>query len=606
MPEELEGQYASQTVAYLTLFQRVGRSFLGLLLLELGWALVMVLVGKISGDEKTAPRIGSIPLTIIWAYGAILVFIGWAFYSRLYAYLIVCLTVVLKLLVDIAILALGLILILLDQVVLNPSLAPLRRRMVRRWIVQYKQRWIKDNVKGDPNSGTYLEDPEAAWAMWLEQYKQRHGNNMLEQLAAQDIVLKKDVVTTFVQNAGEWLLTPLHSGLRIGIAPLQNYAVTEDLTIARPGSQQFGTAVANLLVSLRHCKCIEFVHFPSLPTLASHRQAAVARRFFNLDALVWGQYTDHNNAAVSTFISNRRAEAAPRDYGLDYQCKLFPGVMGSQQSVHLPALTFSTSDPTQLQFVLLAALLVALQGREARGSNRWDRIYPSAREAIGQITTHLVYDLLPLLSDEPEHPSVMPNARAAMADLVGRWVGYNLSGKRSVFDDDHWRLFGERIYASKLYRIARKCAALVPDEASYFYRLGAISCLLGEKERALTELRRAMELDTMSGELNPIGAETAAQWALGVAYNSVLAEDHLAIACFTSHAASAIASGGSNAIRRMLSSDTSGKSDFEKQATSAILIARAETPVAIAVVEELLGPPTLAATAQCGLIANPR
>jgi len=83
MSEDSERKYSSQTVEVLTLFQRFGRSSLGLLLLELGWVLILVLVSKITGEAAgvrgevpRVPEVAGIRLTTIWLSGALLGLIG--------------------------------------------------------------------------------------------------------------------------------------------------------------------------------------------------------------------------------------------------------------------------------------------------------------------------------------------------------------------------------------------------------------------------------------------------------------------------------------------------------------------------------------------------
>jgi hypothetical protein len=70
MSEESESKQASQALKFLKLFQQVGRSFIGLFLLEIGWTLLLVLATKLTDEEHGPPAIGGLPLANLWIYGA--------------------------------------------------------------------------------------------------------------------------------------------------------------------------------------------------------------------------------------------------------------------------------------------------------------------------------------------------------------------------------------------------------------------------------------------------------------------------------------------------------------------------------------------------------
>jgi hypothetical protein len=60
MPEEPESKQSSQALELFKLFQQVGHSFLGLVILEIGWTFVLVLASKLTGEEHGPPAIGGL------------------------------------------------------------------------------------------------------------------------------------------------------------------------------------------------------------------------------------------------------------------------------------------------------------------------------------------------------------------------------------------------------------------------------------------------------------------------------------------------------------------------------------------------------------------
>src|SRR6266404_9475379 len=96
-----EGTWAIEAFDFLRLFRRVGKSFLGLLLLQIGWTVYILLLDKIIGANPD-PASTAIPLwprsalrlplafssNTFLVVGSILIVVGWVFYSGFYQYLV--------------------------------------------------------------------------------------------------------------------------------------------------------------------------------------------------------------------------------------------------------------------------------------------------------------------------------------------------------------------------------------------------------------------------------------------------------------------------------------------------------------------------------------
>src|SRR5436305_5701330 len=92
MGEKSEAKWAAEAFDFLRLYSGVGRSMAGLLLLEIGWAAYLVLVGHFVGGDAGAkvvslqrPKI-DLQLTAIYAYGSIGISLLWAIFSGVHQY----------------------------------------------------------------------------------------------------------------------------------------------------------------------------------------------------------------------------------------------------------------------------------------------------------------------------------------------------------------------------------------------------------------------------------------------------------------------------------------------------------------------------------------
>jgi hypothetical protein len=594
MAEESESKSISQVLDILKLFQRFGRSFTGLLLLELGWTLILTLAAKLAGEKAEAPKIQHVPFTVIWLIGSAVVFVGWGIYSRLFAYFIVPLIVALKPIVDVAFVLVAVLLGLL-QLTLAPLVLPLHAWMVRRWIKHYKEAWIRKNISRDPATGTPSEDPEAAYARWLEKFEQDHGKKALEGVASDKIFLKKSFLRNFSQFLGEKLLTPVHSGVRIGLAPMESYVLNEHLVVPKRAIQQYGTAIANVKARLRNVKGIEHIRFVTLPSqfgISTREQAAFASRLFGLDTVLWGRYGDTDEQYACVYIYDHHPQRLPKkddESGLGYPEILFPSVLGGSVVPEIPAISFSPQSAKQLHVVLLAAVLRTLESRHSRGPRRWlkswDEIYYSSSDAINQILAYLVFEVFPLLPDQVVQGDIIPTADAVLVDLAGRWIGHQFLGTL-ISGENRWETTGKQRFARQLHSVLSKCSQLMPNRPEHFYRRGAVSCILGEKLCAIHDFQEAGRLDALSDNLRWNGPIVAAETALNALDRASGTEQDVAVALFAAQAACAINSGSEAKVRDIIEkppADSTFFTDLEYVPDS--------KPVAIMVIEELLKKP---------------
>jgi hypothetical protein len=189
---EQGGKYAAEAFEMFCLFARLGRSLYGLVLLEFAWILTIKLAAGI-GAEEGKPAALSLPVIRQWyplivnwsdvkateavVAGSFVVLVGWAFYSRLYLYIVSPLAQVFRFglkIIAMPLLVVALLITLPIMLVTWPAERWLLRRVKRKdqqeWIARFREKY--------PD-----QDAEAAWSTVQQKLIERHGAKTLEQVA---------------------------------------------------------------------------------------------------------------------------------------------------------------------------------------------------------------------------------------------------------------------------------------------------------------------------------------------------------------------------------------------------------------------------------------
>jgi hypothetical protein len=556
----------SKMVELLKLLQRFGQSVTGLLILEIGWTSLLVLASKLVRESDGIQRIGNIPLDIVWLYGAIFILIGWIVYSRLYAYLVVPAVIVLKPVADfifaIFVLACG----VFDSL-RNRLIAARRQRMIDDWLHKHRINRVdvyrkKDKEFIDLGKIEKIRSEEelnAHYDQWLEALKKDRGNDVMRRVASDEIPLKNDIYKYALAKFGKRLLTPLHSGVRVGIAPLINYSSGHTLVSLRSPLEQFGGAIANVISRFNKIEGMEHVHFYPLPShfpVRTHARAEFAVRLFNLDALVWGQLNEDQRSAcvqVLTRASLKKKEAEDTRSKRAKQrtvSDLFP----IEPIPNISTLRFAPSDDLECHIVLVVAVLESLESY-LHEKFRWDEgpkgswaqltqtirelftAFVSPRDISQEIFEHLARDIVPLIREAKIETSIGSPARIVAVDLVSRWIGTRFRAKN--IDRSDWRM--ERFVAAQFHEILSRCVKIHPNCSTYYFRLGALSCLLGESDRAREEFIKGGKFDAMTDYSQGGPPSFRAQSAYRDWANDNASEGgDLLLARFAAHASAAI------------------------------------------------------------------
>ncbi len=591
----------SGIASWIGLLQRFGRSATGLLILEIGWTSLLVLAAKLA-DPTGEPRAVGVAFINIWIVGAVIILLIWAIYSRIYAYIVQPVYIIAKPIQTILFIVGVLVGVSLDKV-RDRRIEPRRQKMVDQWLDDHRaKRLEKWKAEADPPPTS--EELRALDENWLADFNKEHGEGALREVAEDSIDLKKGYCSQLIVNLGKKLLTPLNSGLRIGIAPLNISTFGETLTSLVPPSVQFGDSIAGLLAANSgKTKNINHVHFYTLPThfaVRTYQQARFTVRFFNLDALIWSPFSDqgrmpsvHILCKVDIGEPTDEREAHLSDH------RLFPS-WGEMPRVG--AFRFAPDDDVDRYIVLLVATLRALSSQDKERSQRatpeggWARLQEklelafsrrlSPRNEGNDLFRHLAWDVLPSIKATPREPGVLSAAGNTAAALVSRWCGSCLAANR--LGGEPWKHVDRKRIASQLHAIVTMCTMVNPRQPEDYYRLGAISCWMGAKEQALREFRRAGRLARMSDYSRYIAPWIHAEmdfgsWARGSSYE----DKGLLLARFAADAAASIHAGEAGSIRDLLN----GEDDRVRKGINFIINREKplhERPLSLVIVEELL------------------
>ena len=573
MAESPEIKSGSEALKWVLLFQRVGRSFAGLLLLEIGWVLLLALAAKLTQEGET-PVLGipgflrlkrplldiaNVPETTVWVVGALLIVFGWVLYSRFSHYLITPVVLLSKLLLALGFLFLWIVAIALT-ILLLPLTIPLERWQLRVRLKQVKAKWISKNA---PDSAPDVG--EAAYAKWAEGFSKKHGPKMLETRELEKIAFKPELLVIGLRRIQQKFLLPIYSGIRIGVAPVTSQAGSEDISVARiPFSNLAGLTVAvrALLDDLGLSAHVTFYTLPAIFRISTERQARFMRWFFALEVLAWGGYMDEDGQTVWLKFQGRLSglpELDHEDPGLSYEGRLFPGTYGGFK-LEVPAVSFSSHSGEEAFHALLLAIFEAVQQRIHRENSRRRAEWPKSMrwlqrllqffrelvqpdqgwqlsEVSDRFIRHLIFVCFGRLCDQSVADTYIPSATSQLTRLAGNWVGHQFCQYRS---SDGWKDVPQEHFLQQLYWLTQRSTKIVPESPEHFYRLGALCCVLGDKNNALQAFHHASERDRLSHQIDRTSAPVLAEMALREADREVLLQRKLAVARFAAHAVRSI------------------------------------------------------------------
>ena len=389
--ESNDAKWAAEAFAFLRLFQRVGNQIWGLILLEVGWALLLMLVGKLSEpDSKPVLRLPwfaedghfgleDIPLTSLFPIGGLALVVVWLFSSGLHIYVALFVQRLLRPLLIAGGGIIGTLLIVL-QILFEWPLIVKRRKEQR-----YSD--IKRILEPLHESNEYKATTSADARR--QQRWQTYMSAMHQELISTRPSMKKGFalwMTLLLERGLDWVgerISSIASSGRIGLAPFYSYSFSEEEKAVKAPLQIFAGAVGQLRVWMRDLNAVRFMYFRALPPLfkvMTEQRARVIRKLLGLDAVLWGSYLSTappclwlNVEYAMRKTQARRAKVEGReDVNLFYATSL---------DVNEPLIILDQDDLTDSYIGVSLALLQALQTR--REHKPW--ILPQMRENMDQL-----------------------------------------------------------------------------------------------------------------------------------------------------------------------------------------------------------------------------
>lgn len=597
MAEESETQSGFNAREYLRLFRQEGRSLAGLVLLEIGWVLLLVLASKLTGaagegaaehGKVAQPSVWSVPLNFleIWAIGGLSILFLWLLYSGLFSQALrivyTPLRPLLHFLFTIVIVLIG----VLDAIV-SAILAALTKLGLSDLKKAHRREWIEKKRKEKPDSSE--EEASEAYDQWVAELKAKEGEDALEKL-----ILKQKrfdpfaIVWRMWQSVGGYVLTPTQSSVRIGIAVPVIYAQTGGRSVRAAPFVNLLRAYATAKSRAKRLPAMANVRMIILPIVVpipSHERARIWARLLSLDMLIWCDVPVNARESAHVFLQEfpRWGSEEPEEdrFGTAYQRTFFP-FNTTELRIDPPAFALGAGDEIGAYAGLLIAVALAICKRQHRTYiswlKTWDRTLRLRDKRVAELLEHLALDVLPRMTPSARNDATAPSIREQLASLIGSWAGMHM--KEDTATKDLWQQPGEARYGQHLKRILEGCIRLAPESPENWFRLGAIACVLGDKGGALGAFHRAAEKVAGHMEFKPIGAQVMADHVLrfNLSMKAGLGE-RLAWAHWATHAACALFVGDEREvkeIREMLASPV------------ALIASHSGRTVAIEVLEALL------------------
>ncbi len=547
--KESSVKWAREAFEFLKLFRREQRQISGLLLLEIGWALLLVLVAKLSAADSE-PMLGvpwpwdhwharQFPLSTVFLVGALAVAGLWFFSSGLF----LCLRLIVWRLLWYPLVLLSYAVALAAFVVTLPVL------LLGMPIEQYRiKHWEATQTKYDRAKLAALK---------------KDKRDVFLQLARDATKFRADWLTNWVGDLYASVMIGLSSGSSLGLATLYSYSYDEDEKAAKAPMQILATAMGRLQIKLRSLPSLHYIRFRILPpivTVTNSQKARFVRRLLGLDAALWGSYLSTDPPRIWLNI-----ELPPTGEKIDDKHKL---VRSSEvDPFHAypeidPAIEVNQSEMWEVYVALLITLLQVLQVRQARKFTLYpkgvDRLYYSYSDRDA-ILTNLVKDALFSMPHTAAPVSEYPTAKDVLVSVAGSWIGKQLGGLIREDYSSNYEL---------LRSVASRCVELHPDDSGGYYRLAALQCLLKDADGAEKTLAIGISKDQA---LQWIGWTQLSAWA-GLAIHdldSPLGDEAVRTAKAVVYCARAVAAGGEYARKSL-------RKDLEKTSFHLFATHRAE------------------------------
>ena len=425
------GKWAAEIYDVFRLFSRINRTVYGLLLLEIGWALFVILVGKLpSPDDHSAheisfpwfgtdgrPSLVQVSASALFVPGALALFFWWGVWSGCSSYLLMPMRRLGNAALLFTMYFLIPIIVLLELLLLLPAEVLLETFWVRRLdqkrrgeIIAKAKAVDRDKLASDMTKQAlsqlqennpakrrtlvleYSEKLISALESWdnlTEEDRQltikeigQIAAKRTERKALSDAAIQKFKFSQRPRELCVSIIRRITSQATIAFAPLASFNYLEDLNAAKAPAQVFAVAVAFIRWKLKDQKSSRLVRFRNLPPHWAPRDnngADRLRRLAGADALIWGTYLTQNVNKIWMYIESKGVRWRPeanKDQDTSRLPALFP------YSVDIPPII--VVDQLDLREIYIVCIMALVQLINARGEKRSfvDKTFGSSRSGV--------------------------------------------------------------------------------------------------------------------------------------------------------------------------------------------------------------------------------
>jgi hypothetical protein len=646
----VSGKWAAEVYDIFRLFSRTGETFFGLLLLEFGWVLLVLLLGKLPHKEDELPRISllwfpsqwrtadSIAVHELFIPGALIIFVGWLVFSGFTSYILWFLRRPLRSLIVYLLYAVGFFIFFSLMLFELPFDLIRTNRWIARLTPEERSKIVSEKLNqtklGGQKISLILEAIKDSKRRKLRKFEKQYGHDIIEaargwsklddakKTALIEAVGSKDVEaasgnalmeaalekkTALSEGVGK-LLELFFSGIRfiksrglIAFAPLKSFNYAEDLNAGKAPAQVFSVATERVRWKFEKLKRTKLVHFINLPlhwVPTNTNEASRLRRAVGADALLWGTYFSDDPNRIWLNIEHWRKP--PERYETDREVTvpdLFPYFMDFQSSIVINQTNLRDSYVA----VIMAVIHVLKTRSESRRRTSWLQLPAIVSKAVetfrylddlsfGGLEIDKVVELV-VLDAFVSMPMTSTEAGDSMYPSA-EMILVNLASEwvgREIGQNDSYRP-AEAV--DRLQPVLEKCILLNPSKAENYYRLGALECMRGRAEEALNAFSRA----------KPFDQTNAMFWSYAEARAKMALSDwdrnykDMALVRYAAECARAINLGDDKSRTRL-------SEEFEKVVrVQVIRLSKDETPEIVKIIDRLFAAP--APTSDAGLASG--
>jgi hypothetical protein len=391
------GKWASEAFGFLRFYQRVGNQLWGLILIEIGWAVLVLLIAKML-PEQGQKKIHHKSIIDIFLIGAAGLALCWCFSSGVYLYARLLLGRILSGLAALLFYLAFWVLFVLRFLFLFSELRRTRKRLRDEETAAEKKEPIEAAAEKPPASPEIEAEVKKLAKLERDKACDEKALELLDEKAKQlNAPWTLKVARTFETLALPCALglSRLKLGGRIGLAPIYSFTFEEDRKAAKAPLQAFATGVDRLQNKLQYLVSIQLVRFEVLPPavkVTTSRRAKMLRSVFGLDAVLWGSYVSIDPPLIAMQIETARAKPKDEKDAWIRKLEIFKGL----DPIENEGIIVDQEDTLDAYVAVAMALVHALNAREFRSgglfSKPFDRLglYDSSNR--NAIITTLVED----------------------------------------------------------------------------------------------------------------------------------------------------------------------------------------------------------------------